>query len=401
MADTNVKIILSAEDKTKAALSSAQGGLNNFTGTIKKFAAAAGVAFAAKQIFDFGVSAVKAFSESEAAMARVDATLKSMGDSALKNRDAILKASDAAVKLGFDDEDTAESITKLYRATGNFNEALRLNTLAMDIARGKDIELSEANRIVTLALAGSTKELRNMGIAVDENMTSTQALLAMETAYAGQSAAAAETTKVKMEALSISWNNFKESVGASLSEGLKPFLDKLIQIVSDPRFVKFFTDLVALGVKVLDGAIKGFLKTLDLMTDGWLAVFNIANKVKEAFDAVVTSITNAYNSVSKFVGKVGSGFMGGVSSGISAVRNFIGLASGGPASPSGSYMVGEQGPELFRPKSAGDIIPAYALSRGGNTTIVNITGNTLMDDLAAEKIGNLIIDRLKLTAQFT
>lgn len=42
-----------------------------------------------------------------------------------------------------------------------------------------------------------------------------------------------------------------------------------------------------------------------------------------------------------------------------------GLAEGGPAMPNRPYIVGEQGPELFVPKSAGTVVPNSAISNGG------------------------------------
>lgn len=52
-------------------------------------------------------------------------------------------------------------------------------------------------------------------------------------------------------------------------------------------------------------------------------------------------------------------------------------AAGGPVSPDGSYIVGERGPELFRPRTAGTIVPNHAIRGGGATTInmrVDLTG---------------------------
>jgi hypothetical protein len=44
-------------------------------------------------------------------------------------------------------------------------------------------------------------------------------------------------------------------------------------------------------------------------------------------------------------------------------------ASGGPVSSGAPYLVGERGPELFVPSSAGQVIPNYAM--GGATTVNN------------------------------
>ncbi len=44
-------------------------------------------------------------------------------------------------------------------------------------------------------------------------------------------------------------------------------------------------------------------------------------------------------------------------------------ADGGPVTPGGAYLVGERGPEVFRPATAGDITPAG----GGAGAVVNVT----------------------------
>jgi len=51
-------------------------------------------------------------------------------------------------------------------------------------------------------------------------------------------------------------------------------------------------------------------------------------------------------------------------------RSFSGArADGGPVLPGGSYLVGERGPEVFRPASAGSIEPAGG---GGISVTVNV-----------------------------
>ena len=47
-------------------------------------------------------------------------------------------------------------------------------------------------------------------------------------------------------------------------------------------------------------------------------------------------------------------------------------AAGGPVSAGGLYLVGEQGPELFRPSGSGAIVPNHALGVGG--VVVNVIG---------------------------
>jgi hypothetical protein len=49
-------------------------------------------------------------------------------------------------------------------------------------------------------------------------------------------------------------------------------------------------------------------------------------------------------------------------------------ALGGPVMGGTSYLVGEQGPELFTPSTSGNITPNHAMSGGGNTITVNVNG---------------------------
>lgn len=61
-----------------------------------------------------------------------------------------------------------------------------------------------------------------------------------------------------------------------------------------------------------------------------------------------------------------------------------GFADGGDPPLNRPSIVGEDGPEMFIPKSAGTVVPNHSL--GGTTIIYNITGNTLLDNQVAEKI---------------
>lgn len=46
-------------------------------------------------------------------------------------------------------------------------------------------------------------------------------------------------------------------------------------------------------------------------------------------------------------------------------------AAGGPVDTGGAYLVGEKGPELFMPRTAGTIVPNHAMGSVGGTTITN------------------------------
>jgi len=81
---------------------------------------------------------------------------------------------------------------------------------------------------------------------------------------------------------------------------------------------------------------------------------------KFSFKGMVESILNdlARLAINKVIGGVLGGALGKALGGIFGAR-----ADGGPVLPGGAYLVGERGPEVFRPASAGTIETSAASPR--------------------------------------
>ncbi len=74
----------------------------------------------------------------------------------------------------------------------------------------------------------------------------------------------------------------------------------------------------------------------------------------------------------------GSGSLGGALNLASLVGSIFGLpgrATGGPVAPGRGYLVGERGPELFVPTSAGRVEPGIGAARGSRDVRIAITVN--------------------------
>lgn len=67
----------------------------------------------------------------------------------------------------------------------------------------------------------------------------------------------------------------------------------------------------------------------------------------------------------------GGGIFGGIFGG--------GKATGGPVSSGTTYLVGEKGPELFTPSSAGNITPNHKLGGGGGSVAVEVVPSDYFD----------------------
>ncbi len=393
MANNEVKIVISGQDKSKPAFDSASKSSNLLKKDVSDFAKELGVASLALGAAFVGAlyACGKAAADAQVQMARVDATLNTMGSSALKNRDAILKAADAAVKLGFDDEDAAESITRLYQRTNDLTKAQELSTLAMDLARAKNIDLASATDLVGQVLSGNARALKAYGIELDETKTPLQALGELHEVVKGQASNFADTFAGKMSVLSIQMNNFKETIGAALLEAIMPFVTQLSEWASRPDVQQKVAE-IAKGVGEFAAVVLPVaIETIRL----WKVAFD---GIVEVLGTIIYQVERAIAAIGRFASAVknsavGKAIGGTVSGAIDEIKYLSGArAMGGPVMAGGSYLVGENGPEIFSPSGSGQIIPNGA-GMGGIT--INVSGNTLLDDSAGMRIAEQIMRVLK------
>ena len=109
----------------------------------------------------------------------------------------------------------------------------------------------------------------------------------------------------------------------------------------------------------MEDLIVNFVKT------GKLSLKDFANSIIETFVRI-----QAQRLIGGLFG--GATGAGGI---FSALIGPPGRALGGPVSANMPYMVGERGPELFLPKSAGTIIPNNALQNMSGSTTTNVVYN--------------------------
>jgi len=152
--------------------------------------------------------------------------------------------------------------------------------------------------------------------------------------------------------------------------------------------------MMELGKKILPLVIKGMellSAFIDKATENWDKFTTVLSKVFIAFDKVASAAKNAWEWVKKATSVVGGG-ISGVASKVGGF--FTGKASGGYVSGGTSYVVGEQGPELFTPSVSGNIIPNNKLSSGGGI-IINVYGDVSGEELIT-KVSDGIMNNLRL-----
>lgn len=138
---------------------------------------------------------------------------------------------------------------------------------------------------------------------------------------------------------------------------------------------KFVRDVLAPIIgKVLGGAFGVIGTAIGIVIDLFAGLVDVVGKAFTAIKNIVNFIKN--NPVTQAIGGAIDFAFGG------------GKAAGGPVSSGTSYVVGERGPELFVPNTAGTIIPNGG-SGGGST--INLTVNGAID---AEGTARTIVDVL-------
>ena len=120
------------------------------------------------------------------------------------------------------------------------------------------------------------------------------------------------------------------------------------------------------GGKAFDSLMGSMSKALDeFVTTGKLNFGDFAKSIIK--DMLAIQLRASANNLFAMIGK--SLF----SSPVSLAEPLFGArADGGPVDSGGAYMVGERGPELFVPRSAGAIVPNHSMAMmGGSTNITN------------------------------
>ena len=289
--------ILADIDDLKKKLNEADGAVENNSSKISDFGkkAAAAFAVAAAAAVAYGtklaVDGVKAAIEDEQAQLRLAAALRSATgatDAQIKaTEDMILKTS---LATGIADDKLRPAMQRLAVSTKDTEEAQKLLNLALDISKGRGIELETVANALGRAQDGNTTALGRLGLGLSKaelaTLTFTQVQEQLSDLYGGAAAANAETFQGKIDRLKVGFDEAKESLGVALL----------------PQVEKFIGFLNTTGIPALNGFIAGLTGDAGLS-----ASLNETQRSAEAFG----------NAISKVAGLI-SGF-------ITFVREAIGL----------------------------------------------------------------------------
>lgn len=210
-----VKLGLDPSGLTTGAVQaeSAFGRLQTTMLETAKVAIGFGAAFEASRFLG---DSIKASIEQEASTARLTQALKENVPAWDGNTAAIDRAIAAAGEKGFTDQEAEQSLAHLSAATHDATQAISLQSVAMDLARFRNLSLADASDKLIRVIGGSSRVAKELGIDFSKTSTEAERLGLIEQVVGGQADAFGNTTAGAMARASESIHVAEEAIGAAL-----------------------------------------------------------------------------------------------------------------------------------------------------------------------------------------
>jgi hypothetical protein len=319
-------------------------------------AAAAAVAYGTK----LAVDGVKAAIEDEAAQLRLAAALRSATgatEGQIKaTEDFILQTS---LATGVADDQLRPAMQRLAVSTKDTEEAQRLLSLALDISKGRGLDLEQVANALGRAQDGNTASLGRLGLGLSKAELSTLSFTEIQTKlsdlYGGAAATNAETFQGKIDRLKVGFDEAKESLGTALL----------------PQVEKFITFINDVGVPALNGFIAGLTGDAGLN-----AALSETQQGAASFGRTIASISGIISGFITFL-REAIGLVVSLANELIRVVNIIpGVNIGAIPNPAPSARV-----------------PVPTRPNGGYTTgggVTNITVNAIDGEGAARAVAKVV-----------
>ncbi len=204
------------------------GGVGSALGGMAKIAGGFVLGAGILKAPGFLMDAARAAADDEAATMRLHKALENVVQSKFPNsietqKDILADWTDGAddaiaagQKLAFSDDDIRDSLQGLLVATGDFNEASKRQKAAMDLARGANIPLATASKMLGKINEENVEVFKKLGITIGENATEADALAAVQAKFGGQADAYAKSTAGQFAQAKLAMGEVIEGIGGAV-----------------------------------------------------------------------------------------------------------------------------------------------------------------------------------------
>lgn len=301
MADKEARLILKIQQVGAEALA----GVKDALGGIK-----VGVAATVAAIVGFGISAIKAFKESEEAANQLDQSLANQGiyTKELSNSYKQLAAELQKVTT-YDDDAIIRSQAKLQAYLGEKQITKELQQAVLDFATAQKMDLESAATMVGKSIASNTNLLARQGIEIEKTTDSSRRMVliteALNAKFGGQSQAVAQGLG-SLSLLKNTFSDLMEDIGARIAPMVSLFTAKVIALVSGLRESSYVFSIVDFAVKSVSNSLAIISGLINAVGNAIGAVFGTAfgaimlafeGKWKEAWQTVKETPKNTWQSI--------------------------------------------------------------------------------------------------------
>lgn len=256
--EANIKAVITAEDKASGVLKGFGNTVNGFSAGVvaKGILMADAIENVAVKFIQFGVSSVKAFSESQDAIAQTNAVLKSTAGIAGVTADQVDKLSKQFQKTTKYSDENVRSVENMLLTFTRIGKDVFPDVTAatLDLATALHKDTQSAAIQVGKAmngLAGSMTALQKSGVGFSDaqkdviqnlfdtgNAAEAQKMILAELnkEFGGSAEAAGGTFSGSLTKLKNNFNDVQEAIGQALVKGLTPLAQKMADFVASDKF---------------------------------------------------------------------------------------------------------------------------------------------------------------------
>jgi hypothetical protein len=205
------------------ALAKAEKKLSDFEKTALKAGKVFAGVFAAQKIAAFGKSAVNQFIQSEKAAKSLGQTLTNIGQ-AYKSPAIDMYLKKLSLQYGIVDDELIPAYNTLLLSTRDTAQAQGILQTALDVSAGTGKDLQSVVAALSKAYVGNNTALQKLGIGLTKAQLSGAKFADLQkelnSLFTGQAAYAAQGYTGDIAKLGVAFDQFKQSVGKGILEGL-------------------------------------------------------------------------------------------------------------------------------------------------------------------------------------
>jgi hypothetical protein len=205
------------EDQTRQ-LTAAQNRQRLGIGGLTKGVLGLGAAYVGVHGLVSGIrSSIEAAKEQQVVMGQTRVALEAVGITWDQVAARVNRGAEAIAAVGgFDDEEVLRSFQTFARRTHDVALALRLTALAADVARGRYIDLEQAQNLVLKASLGQAGALRRVGIEAEKGAKASELLDSLQRSYAGAAEEYGRSAAGATDRFNKALEDTKEIIGTAL-----------------------------------------------------------------------------------------------------------------------------------------------------------------------------------------